>query len=240
MEIHRGTGVAVWRQIKESLEYEIESGNWKPGSRCPTEQALASRFGVNRHTVRRAIAALSQRGMLRVEQGRGTFVTEQVLEYPLGVRTRFHAAVVSQQRQPGGRLMTSETIAASVTVGKGLGLPAGAPVIHLQILHEADNRPICVASHFFPAVRFPDMINAYSEAGSITDALTRQGVTDYLRKSTRVSARMPSREEAELLDQPTDRPVMVTESVNVDLDGTVIEFGQACFSGDRVHFLMEP
>ena len=42
--------------------------------------ALAERYGVNRHTVRSAISALVQEGVLRAEQGRGTFVDFTVEE----------------------------------------------------------------------------------------------------------------------------------------------------------------
>ena len=50
---------------------------------------LSERFGVNRHTVRRAISTLVEQGLLRVEQGRGTFVAEDVVEFVVGERTRF-------------------------------------------------------------------------------------------------------------------------------------------------------
>ena len=55
--LDRSAGIAVWRQIMETLKAEIVSGAFEKGSRLPPESELAARFGVNRHTVRRAIAA---------------------------------------------------------------------------------------------------------------------------------------------------------------------------------------
>ena len=63
----------LWRQIADRIRLAIGSGEFA-GTQLPPEMALAARFGVNRHTVRGAIAALVQEGVLRAEQGRGTFI----------------------------------------------------------------------------------------------------------------------------------------------------------------------
>src|SRR3546814_19780295 len=89
MTLQRGAGVALWRQIAETLEKDIREQVYEPGQRLPTEAELAERFSVNRHTVRRGIAFLEQEGVLRVEQGRGTFVQERMVDYRPGQRTRF-------------------------------------------------------------------------------------------------------------------------------------------------------
>src|SRR3546814_4904179 len=85
----RDRGEVSWRQIEQALADEIRTGQWGEGARLPTEAELAARFRVNRHTLRRAIGGLVDRGLVRVEQGRGIFVRENVLEYLVGRRTRF-------------------------------------------------------------------------------------------------------------------------------------------------------
>ena len=77
----RQDGVALWRQIADRLQHEIGAGIYPPGGRLPTEAELSQQFRVNRHTVRRALEELSRGGLVRVEQGRGSFVAEDVLEY---------------------------------------------------------------------------------------------------------------------------------------------------------------
>ena len=67
----RGSGVSAWRQIADALRDEIASGVLAAGERMPTEAELALRFGVNRHTLRRALAALAADGLVRADQGRG-------------------------------------------------------------------------------------------------------------------------------------------------------------------------
>ena len=70
----RQTGKILWREIEEVLSQDIVNGVFPAGSRLPKESELALRFGVNRHTIRQALAALRDRGAISIEQGRGTFV----------------------------------------------------------------------------------------------------------------------------------------------------------------------
>ena len=59
--------VVMWQRIAEILTAEISAGHFPPASRLPTETALAERFGVNRHTLRQAIGALSDAGLVSVQ-----------------------------------------------------------------------------------------------------------------------------------------------------------------------------
>jgi DNA-binding FadR family transcriptional regulator len=62
--------------VASSISREIAQGRLKPGDRLPTEQALATTFGVSRNVVREAIARLRSEGRIWSHQGRGAFVAE--------------------------------------------------------------------------------------------------------------------------------------------------------------------
>ncbi len=78
------------------------------------------RFGVSRFTVRQALRRLEQRGLVRAEQGRGTFVHKGVLDYTLSKKTRFSQNMVDQGFEPGGELLIHEIIPASEHVAARL------------------------------------------------------------------------------------------------------------------------
>ena len=68
----------VWEQVRDDLLADLDGDELPPGTRLPSEQALADDvYGVSRPTVRRAIAALVEQGRLIVVHGRGTYVTAQ-------------------------------------------------------------------------------------------------------------------------------------------------------------------
>jgi GntR family phosphonate transport system transcriptional regulator len=237
----RGAGVSLWRQIATALEQEIAGGEraMQPGARLPTEAVLAARFGVNRHTLRRAMEELEARGLIRVEQGRGAFVAEDVLDYPLGPRTRFTEAIQRQNREPAGRMLRIAEIAADAQVARSLGLRRGRPVVVAERLGLANGRPVLIGTHYLPAQRFPGIEALLTEDASITRALARSGVPDYRRHLTRITARMPTPEEASLLQQSRARPVLVTEAVNLDGAGAPVELSIARYAAARMQLVVE-
>src|SRR5215475_8478514 len=101
------SGILLWRRIADELEQSIASGVFEPGSKLPGEIEIAERFGVNRHTVRRAIAALANRGLVRAERGSGTFIEQQRIPYPIKQRTRFSEIMTGAGHMVGGRLISS-------------------------------------------------------------------------------------------------------------------------------------
>ncbi len=73
-KVHRGPHLPTL--VASSITREIAHGRLKPGDRLPTEQVLATTFGVSRNVVREAIARLSSEGRIRSRQGRGAFVAD--------------------------------------------------------------------------------------------------------------------------------------------------------------------
>ncbi len=234
------SGLALWRQIAEEIKKDVSNGTYQPGQKLPTEFSFAGQFKVNRHTVRRAIAYLVEKGLLHVEQGRGTFVHEHVVDYAVGKRTRFSQIIADQHRAPGGVLLSVEQKPAGPVAGKALKVPKTTKVVVLRTLGEVDGRPISLGDHMFRAVEVPGLVEAYEECGSLTKALSTIGIPDYVRKITKVTTRLPTRDEAALLQQPPNRPVIVSESINIKPDGTPLEYGVTLFAGDRVQLVFEP
>lgn len=102
--VRRHDGVALWRQIATTLQERIGAGTYPPGKQLPTEGELSRRFAVNRHTVRRALEELSRGGLIRIEQGRGSFVAEDVIDYAVQPRTRFSEWIRRHNKEPSGRV----------------------------------------------------------------------------------------------------------------------------------------
>jgi GntR family phosphonate transport system transcriptional regulator len=215
-------GVTRWRQIADSLGQDVAEARFVEG-RLPTEPELAARFGVNRHTIRRAIGMLADQGLVRVEQGRGTFVASGHIDYLVGRRTRFSANLQREGREPGHRLLGHSQHPADAATARDLGLKPGAAVVEMETVSHADGVPVSYAVHRFPAARFAALPEAFAATRSITAALAACGVADYTRRVTRLLARMPNDIEALHLEQPLSRPVLHTEAVNIDPQGVPVQ-----------------
>lgn len=233
----RGEGVAAWRQIADRIEAEIASGHLAPGAQIPTEAALSGRFDVNRHTVRRALASLAERGLLRATQGRGTFVEPRPLAYPIGARTRFSEIVSRGGREPGGMLLSWREMAAAPEMARALAVVEGSPVLKLETLRSADDVPVSYATSYVPLPRFAGIAAIFGEGASA--AFARYGVGDYRRATTRITARAADQEIALRLDLAPGRALLVVDSLNTDAEGVPIQATTAFFAADRVEILVE-
>lgn len=231
----RRTGVALWRQIADRIRQGVSAGDFGDDGRLPPETALAERFGVNRHTVRGAIAALVQEGVLRAEQGRGTFVERRRrLSYPIARRTRFSEGLRDQAQERRGHLLGQAREAADARVAAALGLDADAPVLRVETMSEADGRPVSRATSWFDVARFDGIAEAIAETGSVTLAYRRHGVEDYFRQSTIVSARHADAHDLAALRLAPGAIVLVAVAINVDTEGRPIQFSETRFAADRV------
>ena len=234
-EVERRSGVALWRQIADRIRIGISSSAFGDGGRLPAEAELSQRFGVNRHTVRAAIAALIQEGVLRAEQGRGTFIAQRKrLSYPITARTRFSTGFEGQIRERRSTLLDHAAEPASQRVAEALGLGEGARVLRLETLSEADGRPLSRATGWFDADRFAGFERAYADTQSVTAAFKRYGIDDYLRRSTVVSARHADPADLADLKLSPGAIVLVTVAINVDPAGRPIQFAETRFAADRV------
>lgn len=238
-ELTRGTGVALWKQIAERIEWQIAAGDFPPGARLPVEADLATRYGVNRHTVRRALAVLTEKGLIEATAGRGTYVREPPLRYPIGARTRFSEIVHAGGREPFGRCLDAQVQAADADVARELAIPEGTPVLRIETIHEANGVPMSTGVSWFPAARCRDLDLIYAATGSLTRALATLGIQDYRRRETRITARTANERELELLALAPGRTVLVVERVDVEPNGTPLQWGRSSFAADRVQLVMK-
>lgn len=235
----RSAGIALWRQIAEDIELDIETGRLMPGRQLPTETALAEHYGVNRHTLRRAIGELTNKGLVEATPGRGTFVRASRLAYPIGRSTRFSENIAGSGREPGGRVLSHARVPVPDGIRTWLDVPAGTEVIEIEHLRVASDTPICIATTWFPAERFDGIAERFDKTGTITGALSKFGVRDYRRLKTMISCRAANTEERGALQLARGEMVLINDSINVDQSGVPIQASHTRFAASRVQLVFE-
>ena len=232
--------VPIWKTIADALSAEIAEGHYQPGDRLPSEAELSARFGVNRHTVRHALGAMIEGGVVRSRRGAGVFVTARPTEYRLGRRVRFHQNVAASGRTPSRRLTLLETRGADAKEAEALALSAGAMVHVIEGVSLVDGQPLAVFRSVFDAARFPDLLRQMEARQSVTAALADCGLTDYTRAETRLTAKLVPATMALALHVQEGTPVLRSVAVNVDAAGLPVDYGTTCFAGDRVTLTVTP
>jgi GntR family phosphonate transport system transcriptional regulator len=234
------SGVALWRQVADGIERGIANGTYGPGEKLPGEIEIAETYRVNRHTVRRALATLAERGLVRAERGSGTYVeAKRRIAYPLRSRTRFSEIIGASGQEPRGQLIDVSNDAATREVARELGLKTGAALIRIESVRLADRTPICISTTWLSSQRFPDAGRVFAATRSMTGMLAHYGIRDYRRATTRITAAIADATDATHLDLPLGQPVLVVDSTDVDLSGKPLVTKRSRFAADRVEFLVE-
>ena len=228
---------ALWRQIEDELATEIVDQRLEPGLRLPTEPELMARFGVGRHTLRQAMAGLESKGLVRIEQGRGTFVTDSVIPYNISSRTRFSQNLIKQGKEPSIKIL--DIAERESLPEKQFGEVFSGPFYHVRNLSFADGAVISLCNAYFPQALFPNLDEIYDDTKTTTALFRIYGIGDYVRDVTRIRSRLPTGEEARKLEHPKSQPVLVLQKLDTDLDGRPVSFSETVWRADRVEFVVD-
>lgn len=236
-----GSGMALWRQIGETLIAEIERGDLPADHRLPSSEALAARFGVNRHTVLRAIGHLQAEGKVRIERGRGAYAVVNPLRYDVGPRQFFEQNLAEHNLVPSRTVFSVVECHAPGDVGDALQLPKGEQVVLVTTLGEADGAPLNYSNHYVASSRLPGIGNLFRafegkerQRFTFLSLFEQCGVSEYRRKDVRIRSRLPTNDEARYLNIPAVEHVLTTLVVGVGPGDVPLTYAETCFASSRV------
>lgn len=228
----------IYSQISETLLAEIRS-SYEPGDYLPPEQSLADRFGVNRHTVRRAIDELVQDGVVERFRGRGTVVLDGFLDYPIQKNNRFTQTLTTLGQQPVSRILKKEMIVVSEGVARRLQISPGSSVVWMETLRSVKERPIGVSSQFLPMPYAQTVFDHY-EGGSLHQFLFDQHGVRLKRDYSLITAVLPQKEDARLLQVSRRLPLLRMKNVNVEeISAVPIEYAVARARADAIQIRVD-
>lgn len=228
----------LYIQIAQKLKESIQQGVYQAEDKLPSEHQLSDRFGVNRHTLRRAIALLKDEGLLRTDKGRGIFVATPPLEYPIGKRVRYNEALEAQGKKGSYELLKTTEIAAEPDIAKKLEIAVGDRVAVAEMLGYADKHPLLLTTSYFPLTIFPDLLQHLKTIKSVSRLMKEVYDRDHVRRCTYVSARQVRPQDARLLQVALNQSILLVESINEDQQGRVIEYGVTRFRGDDMKLVL--
>jgi GntR family transcriptional regulator len=235
----------LYRTIANQLQDRLNAGEWPPGERMPTESALAAEFGVNRLTIRQALAQLRQIGAIDIRQGSGTYVSippPPILEIPIEPANQLvdtgsvHASIKSISHNvtetPLGYKADPDQRAA-----RHLGLDA-VHLARLDTLSDSDGDPFAVNSYWLDGRRFSGLATAWIPDATLA-AVVREvyGITLYYdwRAFSAVAA---GAVEVAHLGGPLGAPLIVRDGVSVDPDGTPVYYVRRRIRAERASYVL--
>jgi GntR family transcriptional regulator len=223
-------------QLAQILHERIMSGELRPGDRIPSESELTKRYGLSRMTVRRSIAALSEKGLLRSEQGRGTFVVNPRMEGGVFVIPDFHEEMRNQGMSSNARLLKVKVVSAGKRQAEKMDIRKGKRVIYLERVLEGDGEPLIFDRKYILFDQSQPLLEAELGYGSTEDLFAGNPDMVPVRADLTLSATVLKAREAELLKSKTGAPAFCMEQVIYAANDRRVIWGWLIFRGDKFHF----
>ena len=230
----------VWQQVAERLEKEISGGRFRETGRLPTEAQHAAELGLSRHALRRAIAALVGKGILRSVPHIGTFVAPTRIPFTVGADTRYSEGVRAAGMTPGVRQLSLRTCTPPADAARMLSIASRTPVIEIIHLLLANEFPLGCVTLWMPADRFARMGELSDTTGSFRRALAQLGINVYRRRTLRIIARHADQQEQEWLALGADGQVISITGVCVEVSGEPTHAFNFRLNADRVSLDIPP
>ncbi len=235
MSTERTTGLALYDRVAQQLRDQIGRGVWAPGQRIPTEAELTAEFKVSRVTLRKAIAALRDEGLLAVQQGVGTFVQHQRAAQELDRLETLNTTLINQGYEPVTQVVEFGFTKPSGRIRAALQLGEDDQVLRVRRVHAVADGPISVVDLSVPADIGKVITRQQVENQPLYEILPTIGIT--LGPASQViRAGAMTKELSELSGIPETTPVLECERLTLDTVGRPIVHAAFTYRSDRFEF----
>jgi GntR family transcriptional regulator len=209
-----------FRQIADDLRERVALGEFGDQGTLDSESALCARYAVSRVTVRRALEALREQGLVQSRQGSGWFATGGSFHQALALGTFRHAGSAVAE---SGKVMTRRVVQfgyrrASPALASTLGLvvadadeaadEGAVDVLHSRSVRTVDSVPLDLVTEWVPAAIAGHVSRADVADPGIWASLQRDG---HRIASVRqaITAGIASADDAALLNVAIGAPLLL-------------------------------
>ena len=224
------TYVPQYRRIEIALRERIAT--LQPGDELPSDADLCAEFLVSRMTARNAMQHLAEEGLVVRRPGRGSFVARPFAHRRAHRLMTFTHEMRRRGLTPTSRVLTREVRPSTPDEAASLGLPPGAPVVHLHRLRCADDRPIALESTVLIEACGAAVMGADLERGSLHEALAATGHRLRHGNGT-ITADAATADDARWLGIKRGDPLLVERRVITDQAGRRFEATESRYAAGR-------
>ncbi|GFE50749.1 GntR family transcriptional regulator [Roseobacter cerasinus] len=233
----RAGGGPRYVQLRQRLSDGVDQGVLRAGSSLPPEREIATITDLSRVTVRKAIRALAEDGLIVQRQGSGSFVASDIprIEQSLSRLTSF-----SEDMSRRGMVSSSIWLERGVFMPSPeeilvLALSRDASVSRIGRLRTADDKPMAIERASLPTDVLPNPLLVET---SLYDVLEHAGLRP-VRALQKISAVNLDEETAGLLEVEPGAAGLRIERTSYLVDGRAVEFTRSIYRGDAYNFVAE-
>lgn len=225
----------VYLQLREIVRNKIEEGEYPPGSAIPSENDLAGIYGISRITVRSAVDALVNEGLLRRVQGKGVFVVGNKMEQAIEEFSGFVPSLAKSRNETSAREQSKVLRPAGDYFADIFKLDPGDQLYYIRRIVNLESDPVSLEEIYVPYEVIPQLNVVNSSVFSISSVFEFYGINvSMVRQSLEIlecGAKI-----RRILAVPEGVAVMVLECMYHDESGSVIGYSQTYTRSDKISF----
>lgn len=214
----------LYIQLREVIRSKIEEEEYLPGTAIPSENQLMETYGLNRVSVRSALAALEFEGLLKSVKGKGVFVAGPKAKRNMDTLGGFH----NTMRQSGGntatRILSKTLRQAGPYYARLLEISPESTIWFIRRVENTAGEPV--------ALEEVDI-----KLFSIYDIYQWNGIALGEGHQTLRITRLPPM-LAKHMDVPPEQAVMELSCTTRDRGGRVVEFSRCYVRNDKAEFVV--
>ena len=224
----------LYSQLMDILKNGIETGEYSPGDKIPTEKELQENYGVSRITVRKAIEGLVFEGLLVKRRGIGTIVSRKRISDANLKLKGFTEKMLEQGVKVSTKVLEVGWISGHGRIAEQLGICEGDEVLYVKRLRFTDDEPMAVFTSYIPA--FFGVSSEEDFSGSLFDLLEQKYGVQIDYGDRVITASLASTETASLLGIKRGDPLFVMNYVTYDRQDRPVEYAEGLYRSDQYQY----
>ncbi|HEM3576501.1 TPA: trehalose operon repressor [Streptococcus suis] len=202
-----------YQEIYNDLKEKIRTNIYPAERSLPTEQQLQEMYGVSRDTVRKALAMLTEGGLIQKVQGRGSMVLKQeILNFPVSGLTSYQELTASLQLSSQTEVISLDMLTVNSSLASLTGFEPFSKVWKVVRTRSIDGKISVVDTDYLAVELVPDLTIEIAEK-SIYEYLEGQLGLDIAYAQKEITVEPTSREERDLMQSQDDYLVLIKSRV---------------------------
>lgn len=227
----------LYKRAESAMIARIVGNVWTPGMRLPNEFALAREFGVSQGTIRKALTALEERGLLARSPGRGTTVARTT---PAEALFAFFRLRDAEGRMAKPEPMEEQIARRPATDAERAELGSDCDeVCVLERVRQYAGAPLALEAMRLPAHLTPGMERETPLPNSLYPYLQDRFGLAIMRATESVTAALADARAAQRLDVAVGAPLLRVERRAFDLSDRLVELRESYYRTDKAHYAVD-
>jgi GntR family transcriptional regulator len=237
--LNRNSAQPLYTQLKTIIRDKVKNGEWQPNEMIPSENELASGYGISRMTARSVVTQLVAEGILYRVQGKGTFVCEDKIE----IASLSYAGIRSQLEKKGygveTRLLDVRQVPAKGGIAQRLRVVPNSMVYEIKRVRIANKVPISYHHSFIPLSLCEGLEQYDLQNEQLCDIMsTNYGLRRAYSVETLESC-LADDQKADILGVGYGFPLILLQDIIYNTVRVAFEYSRLYFRGDKVTLRFE-